>query len=120
MIARVMDRKEWSKLEGIVTNLSLAFHPDDIEVVVVEDGEKVVATMAVMRVVQFENLWIHPEYRGKHGLVTRLWTRAIQSARKWTNWVWAASDTDHMSDIITRLGGKELPVKSYIIPIGGD
>lgn len=94
--------------------------PEDVQMVVIEDGGRIVATMGVFRVTHFEGLWIDPEYRGNAGLGRRLIKMGITAARKWAdNWVWGASDTDHMADIIGRIGGKPLPIQSHLIDIGG-
>lgn len=122
MKARVLPREEWGKL-GVsgIPQIGLTLRPEDVQILVVEDGERVVATMGVFRVTHFESLWIDPEYRGNAGLGRRLIKAGIEAARKWTDrWVWGASDTDHMNDIISRIGGKPLPIQTHIIHMGGN
>lgn len=121
MNARILPREEWSKLavSGIAP-MEETLRPEDVQMVVIEDGGRIVATMGVFRVTHFEGLWIDPEYRGNAGLGRRLIKMGITAARKWAdNWVWGASDTDHMADIIGRIGGKPLPIQSHLIDIGG-
>jgi ribosomal protein S18 acetylase RimI-like enzyme len=120
--ARILPRSEWSKLavSGIAP-MEQTLRPEDVQMVVIEDEGRIVATMGVFRVTHFEGLWIDPEYRGNAGLGRRLIKMAITAARKWAgNWVWGASETSHMDDVLSRLGGACVPVKTYIIPIGGN
>lgn len=120
--ARILPRDEWAKL-GVsgIAPMEQTVRPEDVQMVVIEDGGRVVATMGVYRVTHFEGLWIDPEYRGNAGLGRRLIKMGIKAARKWAdNWVWGASETLHMDDVLSRLGGTKVPVQTYIIPIGGN
>lgn len=119
MKARVLPREEWGKLDvsGFPT-VGSSLRPEDSEVVVVEDGDKIVATMSTFRVTHFESLWVDPEYRGNAGVARMLLKAGIQSAKKWTDeWVWGSSGTDHMDDILTRVGAKKMPVSTFVVPI---
>jgi hypothetical protein len=43
----------------------------------------------------------------------------VVAAKKWTDeWVWGTSGSDQMDDILLRLGGKKMPVDTYIVPLG--
>lgn len=122
MNARILPREEWAKLEITgFPQIGSTLRPEDVQIIAVEDGDRLVATMAVLRVTHFESLWIDPEYRGNAGLGRRLIKAGIEAARKWTDqWVWGASDTDHMSRIMSRIGGKQLPIQTHIIHMGGN
>ncbi len=121
MMARILPREEWSKLD--VSGMPLigpTLRNEDVQIIAVEDGSRLVATMAVIRVTHMESLWIDPEYRGNAGLVRMLLKQAVSAAKKWTDkWIWGASDTEHMNDIIKRVGGIQLPIQSFMIPVGG-
>lgn len=122
MKARILPKEEWSRLSitGIAP-IQETLRPEDVQVIVVEDGDRIVASMGAFRVTHFESLWIDPEYRGNAGLGRRLLKAGITAARKWTDkWVWGASDTPHMNDVILRLGGKRIPIETYMIPLGGN
>lgn len=120
MKARVLPPEEWDRLG--VTNLppiTPYVRPQDIEVVVVEDGDKIVASMAVMRLTHFEGAWIDPQYRGNAGLVRMLLHSATEEARAWTdNWVIAGAADDRMRDILARLGGVKIPMDTYALGLG--
>jgi hypothetical protein len=120
--ARVLPKEEWGKLSVTgIAPIETTLRPEDVQIVVVEDGDRIVASMGTFRVTHFEGLWIDPEYRGNAGLGRRLMKAGIQAAKKWTDrWVWGASDTHHMNDIIRRVGGVKLPIETFIIEIGGN
>ena len=87
MNARILPPEEWDKLSvtGLLT-IGQTVRPEDIQIVVVEDGERIVSTMAVLRVTHFESLWIDPEYadiaRGSVRAVVIGAGRAIGSAAR--------------------------------------
>jgi len=122
MNARILSREEWEKLAVTgFEQLGKTLRPEDSQIAVVEEDGKIVATLGVFRVTHFESLWIAPEYRGNAGVVRRLVKAAVSAARKWTdNWVWGASDTPQMDDVIGRTGGVQLPIHTYMIPLGGN
>ena len=123
MNARILAPSEWPAIKALTgfEQIGETVRPEDVQILVVEDGDRIVATMAVLRVTHFESLWIAPEYRGNAGLGRRLIKAGIEAARKWTDrWVWGASDTEHMKDIISRIGGKPLPIQTHIITMGGN
>jgi len=38
--------------------------------------------------------------------------------RKWNDeWAYGASGTDHMNDIMQRMGGVKMPVETFVIPV---
>ena len=121
MIARVLPPEDWSLLdEAHPAQIAQALPNGAAAVVVVEDGGKIVGTLTVAQITHLEGLWIAPEFRGNPRLSMALVEAAFAEVRKTgALWAWGASDTEHMSDIIGRVGGKEIPVKSFIIPVGG-
>lgn len=121
MKARILPPEEWGRLEETqIPNIGPTMRPEDVQILVVEDGDKIVSTMSVLRVTHLESLWIHPEYRGNPNVARTLLKSAVEACRKWADkWVWGCSDTEHMTHIIGRLGGTLLPIQSFMIPIGG-
>ena len=120
MKARILPREEWSRLDTGFPAIGTTLRPDDSQVIVVEDESgKIVASVGTFRVTHFEGLWIAPEHRGNAGVARSLMKECVAAARKWTDeWVWGSSGTDHMDDILKRLGGKKMPVDTYIVPLG--
>lgn len=120
--SRVLPQDEWFRLDVTqFAQIAPTLRPDDVQVIVVEDEGKIVSSMVAMRIVHLESLWIDPEYRGHPTLAKKLLRQALESVSKWAaSWVWGCSDTDHMDDIIKRVGGQKLPVDSYKIPLRGN
>ncbi len=118
MNVRTLPKEEWNRLTE-VPNIGPALRPEDCQVLVVEDGNRIVATLGAFRVTHFEGLWIDPAYRGNPGLARKIMKAGVTAAKKWTDeFVWAASGSDHTDDIFSRLGGVKAPIETYIIPLG--
>lgn len=122
MNARILSPEESvTRLEFLgLPLIGPAMRPDDAQIVVVEDKGRIVATMAVIRVVHYENCWVDPEYRANAGAVRKLLRAAKDAARKWAPmWIWGASDTDHVEVLLKKLGGVKMDVKSFALPVEG-
>ena len=119
MTVRVLPRDEWGKLTEVI-NIGPACREGDAQVLVVEDGKRIVATLGVFRIAHFEGLWIDPEYRGNPGLARKLMKAGVTAAKQWTDeFVWGASGSHHTDDLFERAGGVNAPISTYIIPLGG-
>lgn len=120
MKARVLPPEEWGRLVDQDLPVLLPYaHNGDVSVVVVEDGSRIVASMAIMRVTHLEGVWIDPEYRNA-GTVRRLLGATIDAAKKWpSNWAIAGAADDRMRDILPRMGATKVPVDSYVLTLGG-
>lgn len=118
MIARVLPQEEWSKLDvSQIPPLWTTLRPEDAQMVVVEDGGKVVAMLGALRITHFEGLWIDPDYRGNPGVCRRLLRESVKAARRWaTDWAIGYSGTDQMNDVLERVGGRKMPVDTYVVP----
>lgn len=119
MMARVLPPSEWFRFSddaGLPPIFSSVF-PRDVEVVVVEDGDAIVARMLVMRLTHLEGVWIKPGFENS---ANRLLRHTVQSARKWNDrWVVAGANDNTMRDIMERMGGKRLPGDYYALGLGG-
>ena len=119
MIARILPPEEYGKLDvtGMVC-IAPACRPEDVQIIVIEEDGQIVATMGTYRVTHFEGLWIDPKHRGNAGVARRLMKAGISAAKKWTDqWVWGASGTDHMDDIMKRMGGVKMPVETFVLSL---
>jgi len=116
---RVLPREEWGRLDTTKHPEFWSYvRPEDIEIVVVEDGQDLIASAAVMRSVCIEGLWIEERFRGNAGIARRLGRAVLNSARRWSDfWAFGAVGTEHMHDIMRRLGGKQLPVSVYMLSL---
>ena len=119
MIARVLGENEWDRLSetGNPTVCSLA-DPGSLRYVVVEDEGRILAAMAVLRVTHLENVWVSKDAGA--GVRRLLVKTAIETARDWTSsWAMASIGDDTIGGYVKRLGGRAVPVDTYIIPLGG-
>ena len=117
MNARVLPPEEWHRLEPSGMPLIPGLRPADVVVVVVEDGDRVVACMTVLRATHFEGLWIDPMARNL-GTARTLLREAVTAAKRWTDdWVFAASADDNMRDILERIGAVRLPMDPYVLSL---
>lgn len=121
MKARVLSPDDWALLDDLhPAQLARTLPEGAAAVVVVEHGGEIVGTLTVAQITHLEGLWIAPEFRGNPRLSMALVEAAFAEVRKTgADWAWGGSDTEHVSDIIARVGGVEIPIKSYAIPVGG-
>lgn len=92
--------------------------PSDVDVVVVEEDGKIVAAWTVMNVVHLEGVWVDPEHR-RAGVVRSLIRTALAKARdRGQHWAFTGANDDHTRDIITRMGGKLVPMETWVLPLG--
>lgn len=122
MKARILRPEEWEEINTPdLPELLKYCNPDDVAVVVVEKDGRIVASVMVLKVTHFEGLWIKPEERGNAGVFRALIRQAY--ALPWTRgeqWALggAADGDDGMDTLCSKLGGVELPMRFYAIPVG--
>jgi hypothetical protein len=116
---RILPPDEWHRIEDEEAIALLeTLDPDDVAVVVVEDAGAIVARMTVLRVPWFESFWMAPEKAGNAGVTRALLSAAADQARQWAPcWVFAAADCDATSKTLARLGGRELSVSTFMLPL---
>lgn len=119
MTSRVLPAGEWSKLAHTDFPAMLPYvTPEDVQIVVVEDADRIVGCWAVMRITHLEGLWIDPAYRGKASVGRRLLTETVRLARSWSaRWVWTGAQTDDVRAMLAKVGGVRLPLDSYVVPL---
>jgi hypothetical protein len=117
MVTRDLPRAEWFRLSGIgVFEVDLGaladVVPADWRVLVVEDDRgAIVGTLALMRHVHVQGLWIAPAHRKRGRVAGYLRTGMDTVAREWgATWLVTGCVTDEVRDLITGpLGGVPLP-----------
>ena len=119
MITRILPTEEWGRLQGNALSMLLPYvRQEDVQVLVVEDEGKIIATWAVMRITHLEGLWCDPAYRGNAGVTRRLIGLANQVAAPTSQgWVMTGSDTDHVAALLRRVGGKKIPMDTWVMPL---
>jgi hypothetical protein len=115
-MTRVLPREEWHRLGEQRAAFYSSVNPEDVRVVVVEEGEEIVATMAVMRMTHLECFSMVPEKVGNAGVTRALLRGAFREAAEFApHWCLANSDSERTNETLTRLGGEFLPVHTFML-----
>jgi len=119
MITRILPKEEYGRLERTGIPQLPKVRSEDVTIVVVEDEEKIIASMMVLRATYFEGAWIDPDHRNA-GVTRGLLDLASEVAQmRGSQWVFVGAADDHMRSILDRLGAAKLPMDSYILNVGG-
>lgn len=118
MTTRVLPESEWHRIEASQLPLLLAYmRPEDTDIVVVEDGDRIVACMGVLRVTHLEGVWIDPEYKN---VANRLLRETYNTMRKYPDqFCIAGAADDRMRDVLNRMGGVKVPMDTYVLNFQG-
>ena len=122
MITRILPPSEYQKLLG--TELGILVEsgriPENTEVLVVEDGDRIVGCWSLMRYYHCEGIWIHPDYRLKPSVTRRLWTGMQDlAAMKGINVLLTGCLQRKIQRLLERAGAVQIPGLTYAIPVGG-
>ena len=114
--ARILPREEWGRLSsgnGLVADFVA---PEDMRVVVVEEDGQILGSMAIIRVTHLENVWFSDA--AGIGVRRRLLSAARDAAKEWAHsWVMASIGDDRTGAIVERLGGIQVPVDTWLMPV---
>lgn len=119
MKTRVLLSDEWARLNETGAVFYAGLVPDrDAWVVVTEDQGKIIGAMTVFKGMHYEGMWTDPERRNP-GVIRSL-LRCAGNIAKYDEQriVFATADDDKMSGIMERLGGKLVPSKTFVLPVG--
>lgn len=121
MKKRILPQAEWPKLKGTEAELLWPhLNPENSEIIVIEDGDRIVATWTLMRMVHAECIWVDPEYKGSPGVWRGLITLAREIATKWgVSKLITGSITQEVTDLIVKWGGFPVPCATYVLPVWG-
>lgn len=116
MTRRLLPRDEWSRLAdtpelGPVWQLL----PPSTDVIVVEDGGRIVATWALLTVKHCEGAWVDPA----HPFAGVLLMRGLREAAKGADAqrVWTGAATPEVRGILERMGAERVGFDSFIVPL---
>lgn len=116
MTVRVLDADR-SCLAGLpVLDAGRSLPPERVRTVVVESEGQVVATLSVLQVSYIESAWLHPDHRNAgtvRALVRAAWELASADGAAWG---FSAAADDKVAEVLSRLGGTELPVRLFMLP----
>jgi len=120
--ARELPPEEWSRLQG--TDLDSTWpllSPNRATVIVVENEDGlIVGTWAILSIIHTEGLGVAPPYQHR-GRVARLLLREgakVMRRLGVTSFVTGA-ETCEMADYLDRMGGTEIPLRFFSVPIEG-
>ena len=121
MTTRILPPNEYPKLIG--TELGILVESDrmpaNTEVLVVEDGEKIVGCWSLMMFSHCEGIWIHPDYRLKPSVTRRLWTGMQDLARMHgVTRILTGCLQRNIQRLLERAGAVQIPGLTYAIPVG--
>lgn len=119
LCTRELPLAEWYRLQGTELETAWPHLPLRARVLVVEDGDRIVACWALVPLVHAEGVWIDPAYRKKASVVGRLLQAMRATARTMgAKTVWTAAQSDEVRALVDHLGGFALPGTHYIVTIG--
>lgn len=116
--ARLLPPEEWdAKLVGTALE---ANRPDPryAFIVVVEDGDQVVACWSAISTVHLERLWVTAEARGTAGVARRLLTTMVRTLQlQGVTEVLTNAETPEVAELLTKVGAHALPGQTWVLPI---
>lgn len=118
MTTRELPAAEWGKLVG--TELETAaphLRPGIDQVMVVEDGEQIVATWAVIFSRHLHGLWIAPSHRGKASVARRLLAGMYRLIG--VEPVFTSALSEDVRGLLEHVGAEKLPGDHYVVSFGG-
>jgi hypothetical protein len=115
---RILPRDEWWRHEKQILILP-GIQADDVDVVVVEDGDKLVAAMTIFKATHFEGLWIDPERKGLGAARSLLRLAEALALHRGNKWVIAGAVDDRMRAILGKMEARKLIMEPYLLKIGG-
>jgi ribosomal protein S18 acetylase RimI-like enzyme len=119
MTTRILPVEEWPRLVGTELEGAIAILPKEAKVLVTEDGEDIVACLAVLPIMHVEGLWVAPSHR-RNGVGQNLWTAMQrQLALHGVGTVVAGSVSAEMDGILAGLGGEQLPGNMFVLSVRG-
>lgn len=119
MTSRILPQAEWDRLDVTDIPQILPFmDPDRVQVIVVEEGDRIVGAWAVLTMQHLEGLWIAPEFRGNPRVASRLLNLTLSTARKDSPWAMTAVSDDSTKQLLTRhLSAVHVPGEMYMVAL---
>lgn len=119
---RILPAAEWAKLAGTeLEPLAPLLRPEDTRIVVVEDGDQIVACWAVTRMVHLEGIWIAPTHRKRPGVGMRLLAMARAQVKAFgATFAYTGAQSEDVRAMLTKIGGQRIEADAYIVPIRGE
>ena len=117
LTSRELPSDEWHRLAH--TELAPALghlKPSFARVVVVEDGDAIVACWAGLIMLHVEGAWIDPAYRKQPGVCVRLWRQMHKLAASWgASQAITGSASDEVTLLLQRHGATPLHMQEWVL-----
>lgn len=119
MTTRILPPEEWPRLVGTeAETLWPTLDAAHAQILVVEDGEKIVGCWTLMMIPHVECLWIDPAERARVSVARRLWMgmRALTS-QLGARHVWTAAVSDPVRGLLDHASARKLAGDHYLLPM---
>jgi hypothetical protein len=122
MITRILPPAEWPRLVNTEAGPALKYlDPAESNIVVVEDGGRIIGCWSVLRLVHLEGLWIDPAYRHSPSVARRLFRATWRVVRRLApQWVMTAAATaDVKALLVEHVGAVAIPGEMFVVAVDG-
>jgi hypothetical protein len=117
MIARILPASEWSRLDTLgMADVWPTWNPEDVRVCVVENDDGLILDHWIaIRFWHVEGLQVHHPQAFRR--LWRLMADTLHSLGVSVVWTGATKDDAIIPGIVTRMGGKEVPITNFVVPV---
>jgi hypothetical protein len=113
---RELPPDEWGRLRGLPIGQH-QLDPESAAVLVVEDGDEIIACVGTLTVPHAEEFWIAPGYRGNPVVVMALLDGCFEMLRAHgLSQVFSVAPTPEIAHLLANLGGIPLGML-YLLPV---
>lgn len=120
MRTRVLSANEWGRLEQAagMPPLRPYLKPEETQAIVLERGDKILATLVLAKVPHLEGFWVHPDHRGGKAWI-QSWDEVKALGRSLGySWAIAGAHDDRMRVLLWKLGAAKIAMDSFAISLG--
>lgn len=120
MTVRSLPVAEWARLSETGADMAQIQQAATTgDVLVVEDGDQILACAVVMLCAHLEGVWVHPDYRHDLSVGRRLWRAVKQTAHHLGARGFFGSAVNPQSEhMIESLGGVQLEGRHFVMGLG--
>lgn len=114
---RILPRSEYHKLQGHWPMFG-SVPQESVNVAVVEEGERIVGSWALIVLAHAEGIWVDPSHRSKGVVLRKLWRMFKRMAgHMGIDTVITGSDSDLVTRMLERQNAQLLPPQ-YLLSLG--
>ena len=119
LTTRLLPLADWPRLTGTeLESVWPILDPARAQIIVVADGDQIVACWALIDVAHVEGLWIAPTHRKRGKVLTRLIAAARAAARaRGIRAVGTTACSAEVRGLLDHYGAVRVPGDSYVFPV---